>query len=156
MRHIASFAVGAAAVMVIGCASPRNIREPVEGAVVVTLPDSARWIYDATIDALNDEPIRIALTDRGAGLIETAYIDLTSVRLPVNMADLPTSERLVKFRFRTRTTFGATNLIAEVMGRRPGGGAANERMLPPDHPSRVVLMRLIEGIRERLAERRDP
>ena len=154
MRNVASFALAAAAVTVIGCASPRDIREPVEGAVVVTLPDSARWIYEATIDALNDEPIRIALTDRRAGLVETDYIDLSSVRLSVNMEDLPMAERMVKFRFRTRTTFGATDLIAEVMGRRPGGGAANERMLPPGHPSRQVLMRLIEGIRERLVDRR--
>ena len=136
------------------CVQPRDIRDPVDGAVVVTFPDSARPIFDATVAALNDEPIRILLTDRAKGVIETAYIDLTSVRLSVNMAEEPMADRIVKFRFRTRTTLGATHLVAEAIRKPLSGGAAMERMLPPTHPAQQVLRRIISSVDERLADQR--
>ena len=117
-RRLARAYVALAAVAAIACVQPRDIREPVDDAIVVTFPDSARPIFDATVDALNDEPIRIALTDRAKGVIETDYIDLTSVRLSVNMSEEPMADRMVKFRFRTRTTLGATHLVAEAI-RKP-------------------------------------
>ena len=136
------------------CVQPRDIREPVDGAVVVTFPDSARPIFDATVAALNDEPIRIALTDRPRGVIETDYIDLTSVRLSVNMSEEPMADRMVKFRFRTRTTLGATHLVAEAIRKPLSGGAAMERMLPPTHPGHQVLRRVLTRVDERLTEQR--
>ncbi len=138
----------------LACVQPRDIRQPVDGAVVVTYPDSARPIFDATVAALNDEPIRIALTDRDKGVIETDYIDITSVRLSVNMAEEPMADRMVKFRFRTRTTLGATHLVAEAIRRPLSGGAAMERMLPPTHPGHQVLRRILGRVDERLAEQR--
>lgn len=138
------------ALFLAACSSPRNIRDPVEGAVVVTLPDSAAPILDATVAALNDEPIQIALIDRERGVVETDYIDLASVRLPVNVGNEPQADRLVKFRFRTRNTFGATNLIAEAIRRPLSGGAAMERMLPPSHPAHHVLQRVLRNVDERL------
>ena len=148
----ACFAVAAAAA--IACVQPRDIREPVEDAVVVTFPDSARLIFDATVAALNDEPIRILITDRAKGVIETDYIDLTSVRLSVNMSEEPIADRTVKFRFRTRTTFGATRLIAEAIRKPLSGGAAMERMLPPTHPGHQVLRRVLARVDDRLASQR--
>lgn len=140
--------------LVAACSSPRSIRDPVEGAVVVTLPDSAALILDATVAALNDEPIQIALIDRDRGIIETDYIDLASVRLPVNVGGEPQADRLVKFRFRTRNTFGATNLIAEAIRRPLSGGAAMERMLPPNHPAHYALQRVLRNIDARLTRTR--
>lgn len=143
-----------AATAAIACVQPRDIREPVDGAVVVTFPDSARPIFDATIAALNDEPIRIVLSDRAKGVIETEYIDLTSVRLSVNMSEEPMADRMVKFRFRTRNILGATNLIGEVIRRPLSGGAAMERMLPPTHPGHQVLRRILSEVDQRLAAQR--
>ena len=158
LRHLASrLTMGVVAFVLVGaaaCVQPRDIRDPVDGAVVVTFPDSARLIFDATVAALNDEPIRISLTDRARGVIETDYIDLTSVRLSVNMAEEPMADRMVKFRFRTRTTLGATHLVAEAIRRPLSGGAAMERMLPPAHPAHQVLRRILGGVDERLASQR--
>ena len=148
----ACFALGA--VGAVACVQPRDIREPVDGAVVVTFPDSARPIFDATIAALNDEPIRIVLSDRAKGVIETEYIDLTSVRLSVNMSEEPMADRMVKFRFRTRTTLGATHLVAEAIRKPLSGGAAMERMLPPTHPGHQVLRRILGHVDDRLATER--
>ena len=142
------------ALLAAACATPRNIRQPVDGAVVVTFPDSARPIFDATIAALRDEPIRIVLSDLASGVIETEYIDITSVRTSVDMSEEPMADRMVKFRFRTRTTLGATHLVAEAIRRPFSGGAAMERMLPPDHPARQVLNRVIANVDERLVEQR--
>ena len=137
-----------------GCVAPRDIREPVEGAVTVTFPDSARLIYNATIGALNDEPIRIVLSDRAKGVIETEYIDLLSVRLSVNMSEEPLADRMVKFRFRTRQTLGATHLVAEAIRKPLSGGAAMERMLPATHPGHQVLRRILARVDETLANER--
>ena len=156
-RAFRPLSIGIVAVLLAvtaGCVQPRDIREPVDGAVVVTFPDSARPIFDATVAALNDEPIRISLTDRAKGVIETDYIDLTSVRLSVNMAEEPTADRTVKFRFRTRTTLGATHLIAEAIRKPVSGGAAMERMLPPTHPAHQVLRRILASVDQRLANQR--
>lgn len=150
-RGLARACLALGAVAAIACVQPRDIREPVDGAVVVTFPDSARPIFDATVDALNDEPIRIALTDRAKGVIETDYIDLTSVRLSVNMSEEPMADRMVKFRFRTRTTLGATHLVAEAIRKPLSGGAAMERMLPPTHPGHQVLRRILGRVDEQLA-----
>lgn len=142
------------AMLPVACVQARDIREPVEGAVVVTFPDSAGPIFDATVAALNDEPIRIVLTDRARGIIETDYVDLTALRLTVNMSEEPLADRMVKFRFRTRTTFGATHLIGEAIRRPLSGGAAMERMLPPSHAGRQVLNRVLASVDERLAGQR--
>lgn len=142
------------ATLSLACVQARDIREPVEGAVVVTFPDSAGPIFDATVAALNDEPIRIVLTDRARGIIETDYVDLTALRLTVNMSEEPLADRMVKFRFRTRTTFGATHLVGEAIRRPLSGGAAMERMLPPSHAGRQVLNRVLASVAERLAEGR--
>ena len=153
-RRLGRVFLALAAVTALACVQPRDIREPVDGAVVVTFPDSARPIFDATVDAINDEPIRIALTDRAKGVIETDYIDLISVRLSVNMSEEPVSDRMVKFRFRTRTTLGATHLVAEAIRKPLSGGAAMERMLPPTHPGHQVLRRILSRVDQQLAAER--
>ena len=154
MRAHALAAVALVALVAAACATPRNIRQPVDGAVAVTFPDSARPIFDATIAALRDEPIRIVLSDRASGVIETEYIDITSVRTSIDMSEEPMADRMVKFRFRTRTTLGATQLIAEAIRRPFSGGAAMERMLPPGHAARQVLNRVLANVDERLAAQR--
>jgi hypothetical protein len=70
------------------------------------------------------------------------------------MSEEPIADRTVKFRFRTRTTFGATNLIAEAIRKPLSGGAAMERMLPPTHPGHQVLRRILAQIDDRLASQR--
>ena len=85
-RRLATAGLAIAAVVTLGCTAPRNIREPVEQAIVGSSPTRPP-IYDATIAAINDEPIRMLLTDRDRGVIETEYFDLTSVRLSVNMSE---------------------------------------------------------------------
>jgi hypothetical protein len=140
------------------CARPRDIMQPVPGAMVRTYPDSARDVFDAASWALVDEAFTIVQQDRKRGYIETDWMDAHTLRIPVGAATIQMgSDRVVRFQFRTERTFGATRLVGEAVTRSIGdyGGRADDDMVPANHPARAVLERMYARVDERLTKERE-
>ena len=141
--------------LVAACARPRNILEPVPGAIEMTYPDSAKYVLEAVAWALTDYSVPIVQYDKERQYIESRYIDVANFPASITREGYMGNERLVKFQFRTLRTFGATRLIGEVIYHPPGGEArAMERMVPPEHVGREMLARLYHRVGERLTEDR--
>ena len=147
-----------ALVSIWACARPRNILEPVQGALSRTYADSARYVFDAAAYAVTDEGIGIVQHDRKRQYIESDWVDVATLRVPIG-ADVPQfgSDRVVRFQLRTERILGATRLIGEAIVRQGGasGGRANDRMVPANHPARAVLLRMFARVDERLANERE-
>ena len=142
-------------VLLAGCARPRDILEPVEGALDFTFPDSARQVLDAAAYAITDEGIEIGMLDRKRNVIESEWIDIGAVRASVSREGYFGSDRVVLFRFRTRRVLGGTSLIGEVVYRPTGAGKAQEQMVPRGHAGREVLTRMFSRVDERLRRNRE-
>jgi hypothetical protein len=123
----------------------------VEGAVERIFPDSARPVLDAAVRAVTDEGIGLEMVDERRGFVESAFVDVGSLRPTLDVIGLSAEERRIKFQFRALPTFGGTRLIAEAIYRPlPGSDRAMERMVPEDHPGRRVLADMLGRIEERL------
>lgn len=158
MRALPTALVGALALVAAACARPRDIMQPVPGALVRTYPDSTRDVFDAASWALNDEAFPIVQQDRKRGYIESGWIDAHMLRVPLGAATIQMgSDRVVRFQFRTERTFGATRLIGEAVTRSIGdyGGRADDDMVPANHPARAVLERMYARVEERLTKARE-
>jgi hypothetical protein len=138
-----------------GCARPRDILEPVEGALTYTFPDSARHVLDAASYAIVDEGVDIGLLDKKRSVVESEWVDIGALRASVSREGYVGPERVVLFRLRTRRVFGGTSLIGEAVYRPAGGGRALEQMVPRDHAGREVLVRMFRRVEERLVESRE-
>ncbi len=137
------------------CVPPRRIEDPVPGAVQFSLPDSARYVLDAAAYAITDEGLSITQKDRTRMLVESGFVDIGTLRTRNDRSAYVGPERVVKFRFRTRTTFGATNLIGEAVYRvDENAGRAGERMVPEGHAALEVLTRMFGRINARLSDER--
>jgi hypothetical protein len=141
--------------LLAACARPRDILEPVEGALSYTFPDSSRQVLDAAAYAITDEGVDIGQLDRKRSVIESQWVDIGSVRASVSREGYIGSDRNVLFRFRTRRVLGGTSLIGEVVYRPSGAGRASERMVPTDHAGREVLARMFVRVDERLRRERE-
>ena len=137
------------------CARPRDVLEPVEGALTFTFPDSARVVLDAAAYAVTDEGIDIGLLDRKRSVVESEWIDIGAVRASVSRESYMDSDRNVLFRLRTRRVLGGTSLIGEVVYRPAGAGRAMEQMVPREHAGREVLVRMFTRVDERLKRDRE-
>ena len=145
----------AAALAVAACVKPRDISQPVPGAVSHAFPDSARFVLEAVKQAMIDETIDIGLEDPQRGLVESRYEDVGSLRATTSREDYTENERMVRFRFFVQRMLGGTNLVGEVVYRPTGtGGRAMERMVPSDHAAREVLTRVYQRVDERLQNER--
>ena len=132
------------------CVKPRDITQPVPDAVERLYPDSSRYLLDAAAQAMIDEAMLVELVDRDRGLIESRYIDIGALRASTSREGYPERERMVRFRFRTRSVLGGTQLVGEAVYRPIGGGSAMERMVRADHAAREVLDRLYIRIDDQL------
>ena len=145
----------AAALAAVACVKPRDISQPVPGAVSHAFPDSARYVLEAVKRAMIDETIDIGLEDPQRGLVESRYEDVGSLRASTSREDYTQNERMVRFRFFVRTMLGGTNLVGEAVYRPTGtGGRSMERMVPNDHAAREVLTRVYQRVAERLENER--
>jgi len=138
-----------------GCARPRDILEPVEGALTYTFADSARFVLDAAAYAITDEGVDIGLLDRKRSVVESEWVDIGSVRATVSREGYMGADRVVLFRMRTRRVLGGTSLIGEAVYRPAGGGRALEQMVPRDHAAREVLVRMFGRVEDRLRRDRE-
>ena len=147
------------AVLVLGllaaCSRPRDILEPVEGALNYTFPDSARHVLDASAYAITDEGIEIALMDRKRSVVESRWVDIGAVNASVSREGYIGADRVVMFRLRTRRVLGGTSLIGEAVYRPTGGGRSLEQMVPREHAGREVLVRMFTRVDERLRRDRE-
>lgn len=141
--------------LLAACARPRDILEPVEGALSFTFPDSARQVLDAAAYAITDEGVDIGLLDRKRSVIESQWVDIGALRASVSREGYVGNDRNVLFRFRTRRVLGGTSLVGEVVYRPTGAGKAQERMVPTDHAGREVLARMFGRVDERLRRDRE-
>ena len=141
------------------CVKPRNINEPIAGALEYTLPDSAGDVLRAVEASIVDEALDIGLVDREKGLVESRYTDIGSVRASTSREGYSDDERNVRFRFFARPMLGGTTLYGEVVYRPVIGGMASgnqqagrgqERMVRADHAGREVLARIVARAEERL------
>jgi hypothetical protein len=141
-----------------GCARPRDIMQPVPGALVRTYADSAADVFEAASWAIIDEGIGITQQDKKRGYVESDWVDARSLRVPIG-ADVPQtgSDRVVRFQLRIERTFGATRLVGEAVTRLTGqfGGRADDDMVPANHPARAVLERMFARVDERLRTERE-
>jgi intein/homing endonuclease len=139
----------------VACAYPRNIFEPVPGSFEITVPDSVREATDAAAAALSDEGLRVLQHDRRRGFVESDYVDIGAVKSTIDRSTYVGNERLVKFQFFARRTFGGTRVSGAAIYRpASGGGRAEERMVPAEHAGREVLTRLLARVDSHLAEER--
>jgi len=153
-RSHRAFAV-AAALLLAACVKPRDITQPVAGAVERSYPDSAQFVLAAVTRALVDETIDIGLEDRTKGLVESRYEDVGSLRSSISREGYTDAERMVRFRFFTQGMLGGTRLVGEAVYRPTmTGGRAMERMVPPDHAAREVLARLYQRVDDQLQQDR--
>jgi hypothetical protein len=141
-----------------GCARPRDISQPVPGALVRSYPDSADAVFEAAAYAITDEGFDIVQQDRRRSYVESRWVDANALRVPIG-ATVPQTgtDRVVRFQFRTERTFGATRLVGEAVTRLTGryGGRADDDMVPANHPARAVLERMFERVDERLRTARE-
>ena len=151
--------VALAALAALGaCVKPRNINEPIAGALEYSLPDSAGDVLRAVEASITDEGLDIGLVDREKGLVESRYTDIGSVRASTSREGYSDDERNVRFRFFARPMLGGTTLYGEavyrpVLGGMSAGnpaGRGQERMVRADHAGREVLARLVARAEERL------
>ena len=148
---LAVLALGAA----LGCVKPRDITQPVPGAVSHAFPDSAQYVTAALKQAMIDETIDIGLEDAQRGIVESRYEDVGSLRASTSREDYSENERMVRFRFFVQRMLGGTNVVGEAVYRPTGtGGRSMERMVPPEHAAREVLTRIYERVEERLQNER--
>ena len=140
---------------VAACTRPRNILEPVEGALTYTFADSAPHVLDAASYAIIDEGVDIGLLDRKRSVVESEWVDIGSVRASVSREGYMGADRVVLFRLRTRRVLGGTSLIGDAVYRPAGGGRALEQMVPRDHAGREVLARMFTRVEERLRRDRE-
>ena len=154
LRIALTVAALAVALAAGACVKPRDITQPVPDALERLYPDSANYLLDAAVQSMIDEAMQIELEDRTRGLIESRYIDIGSLRATTSREGYPERERMVRFRFRTRSVLGGTQLIGEAVYRPIGGGSAMERMVRPDHAAREVLDRLYVRIDDQLQRSR--
>jgi hypothetical protein len=138
-----------------GCSRPRDIMEPVEGALNYTFPDSSRYVFDAASYAIVDEGVDIGLIDKKRSVVESQWVDIGALRASVSREGYIGADRVVLFRLRTRRVLGGTTLIGEVVYRPAGGGRALEQMVPRDHAGREVLVRMFKSVEDRLIEGRE-
>jgi len=159
-----SLALLFAALATVGaCVQPRNINEPIPGALEYTLPDSAGEVLRAVEASIVDEAIDIGLVDREKGLVESRYVDIGSVRATTSREGYSDDERNVRFRFFARPMLGGTTLYGEVVYRPVLGGMSTgnpagrgqERMVRADHAGREVLARIVARAEERLRVARE-
>ena len=141
--------------LLTGCARPRDILEPVEGALTYNFPDSSRFVLDAASYAIIDEGVNIGLLDKKRSVVESEWVDIGALRASVSREGYIGPDRVVLFRLRTRRVFGGTSLIGEAVYRPAGVGRAMEQMVPRDHAGREVLVRMFRRIEERLVEGRE-
>ena len=159
-RRAARLAAGlaGAALLAAGCARPRDISQPVPGALVRTFPDSADAVFEAAAYAITDEGFDVVQQDRKRGYVESRWVDANALRVPIG-STVPQSgtDRVVRFQFRTERTFGATRLVGEAVTRLTGGygGRADDDMVPANHPARAVLERMFGRVEERLRAERE-
>lgn len=139
-----------------GCARPRDLRQPVPGALEVTVPDSARDVLEAATLAITDEAMRVVLHDERRTYVESDFIDISLLKVREDWLGYSKDDRLVKFQFRALPTFGGTRVVAEAVYRPTGveGGRMMDRMVPPSHPGQEVLRRMLDRVDEHLRETR--
>jgi hypothetical protein len=145
-----------AALAAVACATPRGITRPVEGADTRTYPDSAKYVYEAATYAITDEGIGLRQADTKAQLVESNWVDVSTLHhiSPQAAAVLAGGDRRVRFQFRAVPAAGGTQLVGEALIRPTGGGNYADEMAPPNHPAREVLSRMFDNVTERLDERR--
>jgi len=151
-------ALAAAALLAAGCARPRDISQPLPGALVRTFPDSADAVFEAAAYAITDEGFDIVQQDRKRGYVESRWVGANALRVPIGSTVPQTgTDRVVRFQFRTERTFGATRLVGEAVTRLTGdyGGRADDDMVPANHPARAVLERMFGRVEERLRTERE-
>ncbi|MDQ6887807.1 MAG: hypothetical protein M3068_10990 [Gemmatimonadota bacterium] len=137
------------------CVSARRIDEAVPGALQFSFPDSARYVLDAAAYAITDEGLSITQKDATRMLVESGFVDIGTLRARSDRSAYTGPDRMIKFRFRTRTTFGATILVGEAVYRpNENAGRAGERMVPESHAAREVLTRMFAGVGTRLSDER--
>ena len=155
-RSLPALAAVALLLLAAACARPRDIRQPVSGALAFTFPDSALRVIDAAIGAVTDEGVPLRFTDRKQMYVESDYVDIGSLRASTSREAYSSNERLVKFQFRAEPTFGATRLTGEVIYLPLGGQSrAMERMVPEQHAGREVLQRMFVRVNQRLQRERE-
>jgi hypothetical protein len=160
--HSLAFALVVVAALA-ACVQPRNINEPIPGAMEYSLPDSAGEVLRAVEASIIDEALDIGLVDREKGLVESRYTDIGSVRATTSREGYSDDERNVRFRFFARPMLGGTTLYGEVVYRPVLGGMSTgnaagrgqERMVRADHAGREVLARIVARAEERLRVARE-
>jgi hypothetical protein len=145
-----------AAVIAAACYRRPPLGEPLPGATEIALPDSERVVLAAATQAIVDEGLSVQIVDDEHLWVSSRPVDIGMLNhLAMSTSTYAGNDRVVRFRFVVRRTFGASRLYGEVLYQpTPGGGERSERPVPKDNPARPVLARMIERIQSALAERR--
>jgi hypothetical protein len=157
MRHRLALSLATLTTLGVGgaCYKVRNVDEPVPGAVSVTFPDSAKYVIDASVRAIEDEGIGIKIYDRKRNFVESQDVDINMLKSTKDRTAYFPEERVIKFQFRTVPVMGATQLVGEAIWNPRGQqGRAFEKMVPENHAAREVLARMFARVQRRLEDDR--
>lgn len=154
-RSAAGAASGAVLIMLAAlvgtsCVRQRDIFAPMPNAVQRTIPDtSVNAVLDAAVEAITDLGLSVAQVDREHGMVESEFVDITSVRTDLDPGMTAGIERIIRFRFRAIPSFGAVSVFGEAVYQLGDvGGRASERMVSEQHPARTTLAEMLESIQD--------
>jgi hypothetical protein len=145
------------ALLGLACYRQPPLGEPFPNATEVTYPDSERTVLAAATQAIVDEGLSVQTEDTEHRWVTSRMIDIGQLShlSPSAVDTYVGADRVVRFRFVVRRTFGATTLYGEVLYEpAPGGGQRSERPVPTGNPARAVLARMITRIGTALSDAR--